>query len=271
MRMERECRYVPLSKQPLVLVLAQVRFSPIRQMDRYVADIQEEFRRHDFPIERSARVQEVTFGLSAKIPVQVAEQDRWEYRTRDENWSILVTQDSVLVQTTGYDRFENFATKLELAVRIVLGRTEHDQLGVIERVGLRFVDVVRPAPSKDFRFYLRPGFHGVSDEVFQGSAQLHMQATGQTTVGDDRGVMIVRIIQNDQGILVPPDLVAAGPQPEPAQPGELVTLIDMEHYLDGRFEPDVDWTMERAYRLHDHLVETFHDNVVTEQAIEEWQ
>ena len=58
--MERECRYVPLSQQPLVLVLGQVRFSPIRQMDRYVADIQEEFRQHGFPIERAAKVQEIT-------------------------------------------------------------------------------------------------------------------------------------------------------------------------------------------------------------------
>ena len=269
--MERQCRYVPLSKHPLVLVLAQVRFSPIRQMERYVAEIQEEFRRHEFPIERSEKVQEVTFGLTAKVPVQVAEQQRWEYRTRDEGWGTLVTENSVLLQTTAYGRFEEFAAKLERSVRTVLETTEHDRFGVIERIGLRYVDVVQPRPSEDFRFYLRPGFHGVADEVFQGSAQLHMQATGQTVVGDDRGVMLVRIIQNDQGILVPPDLVAAGPRPGRAQAGELVTLIDMEHYMDGRFEPDVDWLMEKAYRLHDHLVETFHDNVVTERAVEVWQ
>ena len=271
MPMERQCRYVPLSKQPLVLVLGQVRFSPIRQMDRYVPSIQEEFRRHLFPIERAGKVTEMTFGGSARIPVQVAEQERWEYRTKDEGWSILVTQDSVLLQTTAYDRFEDFATKLELAVRTVLETTEHDEFGVIERIGLRYVDVVRPQPPEDFRMYLRPGFHGVSDEVFRDGGQLHMQATGQTSVGDGRGVMIVRIIQNDQGFLVPPDLVAAGPQPATAPPGELVTLIDMEHYMDGRFEPDVGWLMGKAYRLHDHLVETFHKNVVTEQAIEVWQ
>jgi hypothetical protein len=30
--MERRCRYVPLAKQPLVLGLGQVRFSPVRQI-----------------------------------------------------------------------------------------------------------------------------------------------------------------------------------------------------------------------------------------------
>ena len=269
--MQRKCRYVPLSQQPLALVLGQVRFSPIRQMDHYVADIQEEFRRHQFPIEQTGRVQEVTFGISAKVPVQVAEQERWEYRTKDQRRSILVTHNSVLLQTTAYDRFEGFATKLELALRTVLETTEHIEFGVIERIGLRYVDVVRPRPSEDFRFYLRPGFHGVSDDVFHGGAQLHMQATGQTSVGDGPGVMVVRIVQNDQGFLVPPDLIAAGPQPARAEPGELVTLIDMEHYMDGRLEPSVPWLMEKAYQLHDHLVETFHENVVTEQAIEVWQ
>ena len=85
------------------------------------------------------------------------------------------------------------------------------------------------------------------------------------------GVMIVRIIQNDQGFLVPPDLVAVGPQPAKAEAGELVTLIDMEHYMDGSFDPDVGWLVEKAYKLHDHLVETFHEHVVTDQAIEVWQ
>ena len=38
--MERRCRYVPLSQQPLALVLGQVRFTPIRQMDRYIPELQ---------------------------------------------------------------------------------------------------------------------------------------------------------------------------------------------------------------------------------------
>ena len=50
-----------------------------------------------------------------------------------------------------------------------------------------------------------------------------------------------------------------------------MTLIDMEHYMDSPLETDVDWLVEKSYRLHDHLVETFHENVVTEQAIEVWR
>ena len=146
---------MPLSNQPLVLVLGQVRFSPVRQMSDYIPAIQEEFRRYGFPIERAGKVQQLILGPAGGVPVQVVEEQRWEYRTRDETWSILVMQDCVVLQTTAYGRFEDFADKLRHALGTVLAKTEHDRLGVVQRVGLRYVDVVQPREGEDFRFYLR--------------------------------------------------------------------------------------------------------------------
>ncbi len=271
--MERKCRYVPLRKQPLVLVLGQVRFSPVRQMDDYIPSIQEEFRRHGFPLERAGKVQQLIFGPGGGVPVQIVEQPRWEYQTKDETSSILVTVDSVVLQSTAYEKFEDFAEKLLHAVRTVLAKTEHDQLGVVQRVGLRYVDVVQPREKEDFRFYLRPGFHGVADDVFQaGTHRLHVESRGKTSVGDEAGTMVVRVVQNDQGFSLPPDLVGAAPKHTPrSKAGELITLIDMDHFIEGNFAPDAEWVVARAYDLHDHLVETFHNHVVTEDAIEVWK
>ena len=116
-----------------MLVLCQVRFSPVRRMGRYIPAIQEAFRRAGFPIERAGKVQQVTFGPGDGVPVQVVEQQRWEYRNRDETRSIMVTQDSVTLQSTAYKRFEEFAERLDLAVRTVLAESEHDGLGVVQR------------------------------------------------------------------------------------------------------------------------------------------
>lgn len=273
--MERKCRYEPLSAQPLVLVLCQVRFSPVRVIEKYVAAIQDEFRREGFPIERAAKVQQVTLDTKGAVPVQVDEQQRWEYRNTDETWSILVMQDSVILQTTAYTRFEDFAQKLQLAVSTVLAKTEHDSLGLVHRVGLRYIDVIRPRRGADFRFYVRPGFHGVADDVFQDKThRLHVESRGHTSVGEGgyAGTFVVRVVQNDQGLLLPPDLVGAAPQLSlPTQAGEVVTLIDMDHWVEGNFQPSVKWVVETAYGLHDHLVETFHDHVVTGDAIAEWK
>ena len=271
--MERKCRYVPLEKQPLVLVLGQVRFSPVRQISDYISVIQEEFRRNGFPIERAGKVQQLLFGPGGGVPVQIVEQQRWEYRTKDEAWSVLVTQDSVVLQTTAYTKFEDFADKFLHAIRTVLSKTEHDQLGVVQRVGLRYVDVVLPRENEDFRLYLRPGFHGVADEVFQsGTHRLHVESTGKTSVGDVAGTMVVRVVQNDQGFSLPPDLIGAAPKHTPrAKPGELITLVDMDHYIEGNFDPNAEWVVSRAYEMHDHLIETFHNHVVTKDAIAVWK
>jgi hypothetical protein len=84
--------------------------------------------------------------------------------------------------------------------------------------------------------------------------------------------MVVRVIQNVQGFSLPPDLVGAAPKYAPrSKTGELITLVDMDHYLEGNFDPDAQWVVAKAYELHDHLVETFHDHVVTQQAIEVWK
>ena len=267
---KRNCRYVPLSKQPLVLVLCQVRFSPVRKMGDYIPAIQEEFRRHRFPLEEAGKIQQLTITPAG---VHAVEQERWVYRTKDEQWSITVLQDSVVLQTIAYEKFEGFAESLEKGVRTVLEKTEQNQFGVVQRVGLRYIDLIRPREGEDYRFYLRPGFHGVADDVFRAKThRLHVESVGQTSVGDVEGTMIVRVSQNDLGFDLPPDLVAGAPKHEShARPRELVTLVDMDHFIEGNFEPDPDWVVARAYQMHDHLIETLHDHVVTETAVEVWK
>ena len=271
--MQRKCRYEPLSAQPLVLVLCQVRLSPVPRMDQYIPTIQEVFRRQGFPIERAGKVHQVTFTPGGGAPVQVVEQQRWEYRRKNEKWSILLMQDTVILQTTDYTRFEEFAERLRMAVHTVLTASEHDELGLVHRVGLRYIDVVRPSSGKDFRFYLRPGLHGVPDEVFQpGQHLLHTESRGGTVVDGSPGTLVLRVVQNNQGASLPPDLADAAPRFTPrTKPGDLVTLIDMDHFVEGNFDADPDWVVAQAYGMHDHIVETFHDHVVTADAIKEWK
>ena len=223
-------------------------------MDQYIPPIHETFRRRGYPIERAGKVHQVTFSPNPATPAQLTEQQRWDCRNKDETWSILLTRDTVILQTTAYTRFEDFAERLRMAVHTVLAESEHDRLGVVHRVGLRYIDVVRASGGKGFRFYLRPGLHGVGDEVFQpGQHLLHTESRGRTVVGGNPGTMVVRIVQNDQGSPLPPDLVDAAPSLSPrAEAGELVTLIDMDHFVEGNFDADPDWVVARAYETTGH-------------------
>lgn len=268
--MARTCRYVPLSKQPLVLVLGQVRISPVRKMEHYLADIQEEFRRNGFPIERASTIQQIVIGPTGPNAI---EQKLWEYRNREETWSILVFADCVVLQTTAYTRFEEFAGKLQMAVGAVLAKTESDKLGVVHRLGLRYVDAILPREGEDYRLYLREGLRGIADEAFHGGThRLQFESVGRTRVADEQGTLVVRVTQNDKGVELPPDLLGnRTKRAKRAKEGDLVTLIDMDHFMAGNFEPQIDWVVDRAYKLHDHIIETFHNFIITEKAVEIWQ
>ena len=274
--MKRECRYLPLSKQPLVLALCQVKFSPVRQMAEYISKIQDEFRRQGFPIERTITA---TPGIViSAVGMQVNAMERWEFRNRDETTSIVVTHESVVLLTTRYDRFENFAATLKRAVDTVLKITEQSEFGVIERIGLRYVDVVEPRPGEDFRTYLRPGFHGPSDGLFRpATSHVFVRVVGRTEVKRagqpfTEGTLAVRVLQNNLGMDLPPDLVDQTPRrSRTIEPGTLVTLIDMDHFIEGSFDPRTDEIIALAYGLHDQVIEAFHEHIVTPEAIEVWR
>ena len=263
--MERKCRFVPLSKQPLVLVLCQVRFTPV-QMAQYMPAIQEEFRRNGYPLVSAGKIQQLL--ITATGP-QVVEQERWEYRTKDETRSIFVMPDNVTLQTTSYTKFEVFAEQLRFVLDTVLTKTEHNTLGLVQRIGLRYVDLIRPEAGQDYRSFLKPGLHGVADQTFEkGTHRLYVQSVGKTAVGS----LIIRVAQSDDGTDLPPDLVAGAPKHEPrAKKDELVTFVDMDHSVTGKFNADTQLVVEKLFRLHDDLVETFHEQVVTKEAIESWR
>jgi len=269
--MERKCDYIPLSKQPLILVLCQVRFSQIELMSNYIPEIQEEFRRHGYPNFKAGKIQQVSFGPNGII--QASDQERWEFRNKEENTSIIVLKDSFVLQTTAYGKFEDFAEQLKLVSETILSKTEHDQFGRVNRIGLRYIDLIQPRKGEDFRDYLRSGFHGMSDDVFNpGTGRARVEYAGRTDVDGNVGTMVVRVSQNDKGKDLPPDLIATAPKrAKRVEKDDLVTFVDIDHYLQGDFEPQAELIKKNAYLLHDHIIDTFHKHVVTEKAVEVWK
>src|SRR5262245_25221696 len=110
--MPRTLPALKLSKSPLVLVLCQVRFSPILAMGDYFPRIQDKLRRKGYPVVKNAVVQEVLLtpagGASAKHL-------RWQVQDKSGTRSIVVTESFVAFQTTAYTVFEDFVPQLTLA------------------------------------------------------------------------------------------------------------------------------------------------------------
>jgi len=268
--MKRNCDYIPLSKKPLILVLCQVRISPREQMAKYVPEIQEEFLRHGYPNFNAGKIQQVQFGPDK---IETSSQDRWEFSNKEGSTNIILLKDSFVLQTTAYVKFEDFAKELKLASSIILSKTEHDKFGRLLRIGLRYVDLIQPRAGEDFRYYLRPGLHGLSDDIFKPeTGRVQLECAGQTDVDGNVGTMVVRIAQNNQGMDLPPDLVGSAPKrAKRVEKNELVTFVDIDHYLEGDFEPQAELIEKNTYLLHDQIIKTFHNYVITEEAVEAWR
>ncbi len=252
-----------LTKSPLVLVLCQVRISAVRDMAKYIPKLQDRLRREEFPVDASREL--VELNVPAEGSVTKRRRAHWEFRTLQEDCSIIVGESAVSIQTTAYSSFERFLDVLLLAMTAV-DKVVGDL--VVERVGLRYVNLIEPQPHESWKNYVQPGYHGQENELMGTENTVSFMQTVADT-GPNQS-MIVRLAQNREGALVPPDLVPHRPVLErQAEEGKLITLLDLDHFRESREPFRIENVMEKAWELHAGLDVMFRA-MVTPHALETW-
>jgi len=120
-----------LRNSPLVLVLCQVRFSPLMAMGDYIAKIQDKLRLSGYPINNTVQIHEIMLGAAGG---KLLNRPQWEFLTKDRTTSVIVNEGFVVLQTTAYDDFEAFLAAVADATEIV-----SSVVGglLVQRVGLR--------------------------------------------------------------------------------------------------------------------------------------
>src|SRR4051794_1457719 len=111
-----------LSRTPLIYVVAQVRFSPVMSIDKYVPDIQEKLRQK-YPWFQHSRVQELAFQHSGEPTVNF--NDRFDFLARDKRTGVVLTRNSVALHTNKYNNFEAFHEEFGEALSAI-----HDNVGL---------------------------------------------------------------------------------------------------------------------------------------------
>lgn len=237
-------------------------------MGEYAPKIQERFRRKRFPIETIDTVDRVRLTSHG---VESTRENQWQYRTQDERSNVILTEHSFAAQTTNYERFESFVDRIIPLFKDVMEVTEHIEHGLVSRVGLRYVDLIQPAGDESFRDYLKDGLHGLTSDALEQQTHF-LENIGRTQVGAERGVFALRLHQNRQGHDFPPDLRVAVPKfDQRSRTGELVTILDMDHWVEGNRNLDIPALTETLFCLHDHIIETFFNRVISQHALEVWK
>lgn len=256
-----------LRRSPLVHVLAQVRFGPILKLAEYVPDLQERFRRLGYPLYEEASIRQLLPGTSEKSL------SRWSFVVKEKTDAVLMSPAFFVLETSHYTRFETFLHALHAALgafREEVGET------VVSRIGLRYVDAIRPDEAEDLGSYVRPGLLGFSESQFEeaGLPLVDVLRAYESRGRTRSGTLIMRVHQSRDGSYLPPDLrmTPLGPVSfdPPLAAGELVTSLDIDHFeeLSMDFEPDT--IIDQFWRLHDYT-ETAFRSAVTDHALERWE
>jgi uncharacterized protein (TIGR04255 family) len=261
--------HVKLTHDPLSLVLCQVSFSAIRKMPTFIPEIQDRLRRKGFPNDASGTGQNLVLTQSPEgVKTEALPMRRDEFRSKDERWAVVIAADGLALLTTAYDRYSGFHEHLLLALQEVDAVAEL-RLGQINRLGIRYIDVIEPAPGETHRDYLQATLHGLQSDVFIGDGPvIQSQTFGRTLLG----TLAVRVWQNNTAQVIPPDILLGKPMPMnfsvPA--GKLITLIDTDHAIQGAWDYDLPKVLATMDALHEGINRAWFRDIITPHALTTW-
>jgi uncharacterized protein (TIGR04255 family) len=235
----------------LKLVVCQLRFPVIHRFDEpgALARFQEVLSER-YP--RSAPEQQVTVagGPAIQSPAAAAVQ-YWRFQGVDDGWSVAIARDFVSLETTDYQRFEDFRERIAevLDAASALGVT------LRERLGFRYVDEIRhPEANKpgDWRRFLNQELLGMvggdelGNDVVQALQEIRLrEADG--TLAIRHGFLSAEVTGGEPFYLL--DLDYFDERPVRLDRGQVLAQLDDYHHVMHNV-----WETAITDDLRNHLV-----------------
>jgi uncharacterized protein (TIGR04255 family) len=258
-------RSVHLTHAPLLLVLAQVRFSTVLKMQEFLPEIQEQLRNSDLPKFRNIQTQTAVGLFSAEQPPRLTSDTNWEFVAKDDRTMATLGTNSISLLTTAYQTFPDFTKTLAKVLETV--RTAAN-VSLRERIGLRYVDVIVPFGGKGLSDYIVDEVLGFSlAKLGLNTASSVAAMLGKSALG----TFILRASRLPNGSVVPGDLSPFKLETDkPLTLEKEFCLLDFDHFNEGTKDFDVAQTMREFEELHD-LIERAFNAAVKPNAMKEWE
>jgi uncharacterized protein (TIGR04255 family) len=250
-----------LKNSPLVMVLAQLRFSPILSMEKYIPDIQETLRA-TYPRFTQNNIQAIRLGPEPQFEPDV----HWVFLNKDQSTSITLATTFVSLSTNCYDTFEVFAEEFESMLESLVPV----DISLQERLGLRYVDLVQLKKSETFSKYFQESLLGLTGQEFGAKGPLNrFEFVGRT----DYGKIVIKCTEKADGTYLPPDLennrLAYEDGKFSVSEEEVVRLLDFDHYSEESKEYQIADTIAELENLHKNCDAAFR-KAVTPYALKQW-
>lgn len=259
-----------LTHPPLKVCLTVLRFSPVEAMGaKYIPLIQDSLRKKGLPFFLKQALTNLQFTANASFPDQQIE-EQWLFYSSDNKEMVVLTRSSFAYQAFVYESFLDFQTRFLELFDLVSEIAELYPACVFKFFGLRYINAIE---GHEWQRYLTASYAGIvlpkgivdpnyipmKSSFVQGVTNLGPQLLGNITV---------KLLQNNEGLVYPPDIALIDNQP--SRSSQLVTLLDIDHFVVFR-----DCKMKREVlsnvgsKLHDRIELVFF-SALSEHAIKEW-
>ena len=259
--MKRTEPALKLERSPLILVLSQIRFSPVLKMADFVPNIQEKMRQDGLVRFNQEETQQIVFGPAVKT----IQSTRWVFGNREQNESVILTSDFFVYQVSCYDVFETYLERLLLLFDHV---RNHAGLSFSAQIGLRYIDLVRPGGSHSVDDFIAPSLRGLSASKLGVKSANHQFAIQSQT---EIGTLFLRSYENTGEQFLPPDLQTQHLKfPAPTTADEEFRILDFDHICKEEVDFDGDGLSDRLWELHQATKKAF-KAATTSDAMTYWK
>lgn len=262
-----------MEKAPVYFALAQVRFTPVKAMSKYIDEIQDVLRLEGYPLFEKREESQIKFEF--KGPNQAPEPTfdtitRWYMTNVESTAGFVLSNDFITFQTTDYETHKPFFQTIMKGLNVVI---EHAKPSLIRRLGIRYLDAVMPEDNENVDKYLADGLHGVNSglNLLQAVNEMAFQTTVGPVVKD--GILAAKVYKVNSELAFPPDVVPYGISMLPKfsnVSSRWHCCIDTDHYVEGNMRHNEDEIFAQFLSLHGLLKSTF-KNMVSEYALRKWK
>lgn len=249
-----------LERSPLQLVLVQVRFSPVTAMREYVRPFQDKLRKSGFPGFKKEQIQQVTFGPEPSAETST----RWSFVSRDKREGVVLTEDFVVYETTGYDVFERFTERFS---EVMTELNAAASIDFASQIGLRYVDVVHSLDGHTPDWFIREQFHGLA------ASGIGERITNQflSLVKTGEGMLKLKTLDGHGPGFMPPDLEATRLEFDlELGEDEPFRILDFDHIWKGEIDFVPNEIIRKMWALHGSIEKIF-KATVTDGALKVWE
>lgn len=253
---------------PLIYTLSQVTFSHILKMKEYIPEIQERIRKEGFPKFNESTFSEFHLNPTLGTAPTILERKKWDFFNKDNTIAVSLTEHFLSLHTSQYTTFDNFSSTLKIALNILKEVVKPD---LVERIGIRYINIIRPKENETFSAYLSTGLAGFLTNKVSSDESL---TRCETICSTSHGTLVAKSIRYNDGTFLPPEIgmeslgLVFDEAKKPSK-GEIISLLDFDHFSKTNTDFVVEDIIKNFKSMHDDIDKIFKD-AVTDHAIKTW-